>query len=120
MKKEAAVIRHPHYPEIIKFKVGSLKTISTLSNSNCDNEDLNNCLSLPNECFTFQDSCIGDCSCHKKRSNLNGGFEQSYFDMEEPNPPYDDEIMLPDSNPKDMSFGEHEQMQSVFKSPTHY
>ena len=51
MKKGANVIRHPHYPEIIKFKVGSLKTISTLSTSNCD-EDLNNCerLTLAGEC----------------------------------------------------------------------
>ena len=41
MKKEAAIIRHPHYPEIIKFKIGSVKTISTLSNSNWD-DDMNN------------------------------------------------------------------------------
>lgn len=41
MKKESSFIRHPHYPEIVKFKLGSLKTISTLSNSNMD-EDFNN------------------------------------------------------------------------------
>ena len=41
MKKESTIIRHPHYPEIIKFKVGSLKTTSTLSTSNMD-EDINN------------------------------------------------------------------------------
>lgn len=40
MKKEA-IIRHPHYPEIFKFKAASLKTTSTLSTSNWD-EDLNN------------------------------------------------------------------------------
>jgi hypothetical protein len=38
MKKEriqgGGVFRHPHYPEIIKFKIGSLKTTSTLSTSN--------------------------------------------------------------------------------------
>ena len=50
MKKETNIIRHPHYPEIIKFKIGSVKTTSTLSNSNLD-EDLNNCerLSLPSD-----------------------------------------------------------------------
>jgi hypothetical protein len=53
MKKEAvqgSVFRHPHYPEIIKFKIGSVKTTSTLSTSNQD-EDLNNCekLSLPGD-----------------------------------------------------------------------
>ena len=38
MKKEPALIRHPHYPEIIKFKLGSVKTISTLSSSNWDED----------------------------------------------------------------------------------
>ena len=41
MKKEQSFIRHPHYPEIIKFKIGSLKTTSTLSTSNWD-DDINN------------------------------------------------------------------------------
>lgn len=42
MKKEASsIIRHPHYPEIIKFKIGSVKTISTLSSSNWE-EDMTN------------------------------------------------------------------------------
>lgn len=40
MRKEIG-LRHPHYPEIIKFKMGSLKTTSTLSTSNRD-EDFNN------------------------------------------------------------------------------
>jgi len=40
MRRET-FIRHPHYPEIIKFKIGSVKTISTLSNSNND-DDFNN------------------------------------------------------------------------------
>ena len=44
MKKETG-IRHPHYPEIIKFKLGSLKTTSTMSNSNWD-DDINNCEKL--------------------------------------------------------------------------
>lgn len=50
MKKEASIIMHPHYPEIIKFKIGSVKTTSTLSTSNWD-EDITNCekLSLPGE-----------------------------------------------------------------------
>lgn len=54
MKKEAALIRHPHYPEIIKFKLGSVKTISTLSNSNWE-EDQNNMekLSLPGDSCQF-------------------------------------------------------------------
>lgn len=47
MKKEANIIRHPHYPEIIKFKIGSVKTTSTLSTSNLDDE-LNNCERLSN------------------------------------------------------------------------
>lgn len=48
MKKEAGIIRHPHYPEIIKFKIGSLKTTSTLSTSNWD-EDLIEKFSLQGE-----------------------------------------------------------------------
>ena len=121
MKKEA-VIRHPHYPEIIKFKVGSLKTISTLSTSNCDNEENCERLSLPGEGCHYQDLCSSECGCpqNKKRSNLNcqGAFEHSYFDIEEPSPPYDDEAMLPDINHKDL--GEIEQMQAIFKSSGHY
>jgi hypothetical protein len=53
MKKEATnIIRHPHYPEIIKFKIGSVKTISTLSNSNWD-EDMANFerLSVNGDCI---------------------------------------------------------------------
>lgn len=94
MKREANIIRHPHYPEIIKFKVGSLKTISTLSNSNYDDE-LNNCerLSLPSDvqCTNYQDnlSCAGDLphenmkpfaigsgigDSNKKKPNNNGCF----------------------------------------------
>ncbi len=50
MKKEQIIIRHPYYPEIIKFKIGSLKTISTLSTSNQD-DDMQNLekLSLPGD-----------------------------------------------------------------------
>ena len=40
-KKDLCNIRHPYYPEIIKFKKGSVKTTSTLSTSNHD-EDFNN------------------------------------------------------------------------------
>jgi len=51
-KKKLISIRHPHYPEIIKFKVGSVKTTSTLSTSHIE-DDLNNCekLSMPGDGF---------------------------------------------------------------------
>ena len=42
MKKEPSFIRHPHYPEIIKYKIGSVKTISTLSTSGADEAEYNN------------------------------------------------------------------------------
>lgn len=103
MKKEARqVIRHPHYPEIIKFKVGSLKTISTLSNSNCD-EELNNCERLSiigDPSLGFQDnlSCTGDSeksvlnlSLNKKNKADQGLYMNQppppdhYFDLEDPN-----------------------------------
>ncbi len=119
MKKEAsgAFIRHPHYPEIIKFKIGSLKTNSTFSTSGCgDVDDLNNCerLSLPgDQSCNYQDnlSNMGDndkpgrClsfSSNKKNNflNTNGvgatstdNFDKMYFDMMEdvPQNSYDDE-----------------------------
>lgn len=75
MKKEAAIIRHPHYPEIIKFKTGSLKTISTLSNSNMD-EDLNNFekLSFPGDGYSmYAPDNLSVCGDNEKSgcTNLN-------------------------------------------------
>ena len=110
MKKEApsaAFIRHPHYPEIIKFKIGSLKTTSTLSTSNCgDADDINNCerLSIPGDPCSFGDnlscSMMGDNdkpSSHKK--NITGfhrdHFDKMYFDMEDtPTQPFDDDYHM--------------------------
>eukprot|EP00347_Sterkiella_histriomuscorum_P022890 403336772 len=69
MKKEASYIRHPHYPEIIKFKIGSVKTISTLSTSNVDETDLNTLerLSLNGDCFQF---------IHENSSNCGGDLDK--------------------------------------------
>ncbi len=66
MKKEAAIFRHPHYPEIIKFKMGSVKTISTLSNSNWE-EDQNNLdkISLPGDAYHL----------HQDHLSIYGGLE---------------------------------------------
>ena len=115
MKKESGggFIRHPHYPEIIKFKISSLKTNSTLSTSGCgDVDDLNNCekLSLPGEqCCNYQDnlSNVGDNDkpggclslSSNKKNNFNNNaqiwqsgllppvnhdnFDKMYFDMTE-------------------------------------
>ena len=115
MKKEApAFIRHPHYPEIIKFKIGSLKTTSTLSTSNCgDTDDINNFekLSIPGDPCSIHDnlSNMGDndksgslsFSSHKKNNFLNntGGFnrdnfEKMYFDMEDAPQNFDDEYHM--------------------------
>jgi hypothetical protein len=49
-KKDLTGIRHRYYPEIIKFKKGSVNTTSTLSTSNQD-EDFNN-----SERFSCQDN----------------------------------------------------------------
>lgn len=92
-------MRHPHYPEIIKFK-GSVKTTSTLSSSNCDEE---NSLSLQGDSnLIFQDN--GICHCENDRGvftfkkngclNCHGGgqdhFDKAYYDLGEHN--YEDDI----------------------------
>ena len=68
MKKEASnIIRHPHYPEIIKFKIRSVKTISTLSNSNWE-EDMTNFEKLSVNGDGFQN--IGE------NISVNGDFDK--------------------------------------------
>ena len=109
MKKEAAVIRHPHYPEIIKFKIGSVKTTSTLSTSNQD-EDLNNCekLSFTGEgCFIAHDntSCQGDndggtYSANKNKSCCQGSIpSENYgepgYELEDNQPLFDEDSFNP-------------------------
>jgi hypothetical protein len=115
MKKEApAFIRHPHYPEIIKFKIGSLKTTSTLSTSNYgDADDINNCekLSMPGDPYNMNDnfSNMGDndkpgClsfSSNKKNNFLNNTsgfhrdhFDKMYFDMEDHPQHFDDDYQM--------------------------
>lgn len=81
MKRESAIIRHPHYPEIIKFKIGSVKTISTLSNSNWE-EDMNNFekLSLPGDACQFnQDNLSGCGELEKSSHQTNSGHKGNVY-----------------------------------------
>lgn len=106
MKKEAAgVIRHPHYPEIIKFKLGSVKTISTLSASNWD-EEFNNSekLSQIGDCFQIgaeNFSCLGDnesaiphYSSSKNHAHPDQTFDKSDFELEDQQTMYEDECFV--------------------------
>jgi hypothetical protein len=107
MKKEAAIIRHPHYPEIIKFKLNSLRTTSTLSTSGWD-EDLNMSEKMSQMGDGVQVnhdnmSCMGECCGCGKSGTIGqmGQVEQSdksEYELEDHQMMFDDECMSIHSN----------------------
>ncbi|CDW82980.1 cct motif family protein [Stylonychia lemnae] len=92
-------IRHPHYPEIIKFKIGSVKTISTLSNSNND-DDFNTFerLSMNGDGFHNNQDNSSTCGDLEKLGCLftsnpkNNNFDKMYYDIEDQQPSFEDDF----------------------------